>query len=137
MTTIDMPGSGNTSKGMLWTGRVLSGLVIAFCIFDFGFKFTGAPIVTQTGEQLGWHAGTAPMLGIILAACTALYTWPRTAILGAIVLTGYLGGSVATHVRVESPLFSHILFGVYLGVMAWGGLWLRDPKLRALIPFAQ
>jgi hypothetical protein len=95
---------------MQWTGRVLSGLVIAFFIFDFGLKFTGMPIVTQTGEQLGWHAGTAPMLGIILAVCTALYAYPRTAILGAILLTGYLGGAVATHIRVDSPLFSHILF---------------------------
>jgi hypothetical protein len=135
MTTIDMSASsGGTFKAMLWTGRVLSGLVIAFCIFDFGIKFSGMPIVDQTGAQLGWHAGTAPMLGIILAVCTALYAYPRTAVLGAILLTGYLGGAVATHVRVDSPLFSHILFGVYLGIMAWGGLWLRDPKLRALFP---
>jgi len=140
MTTIDMSVSnnnGNTSKAMLWTGRVLSAIVILFCIMDFTMKFLNLPIVNQTGQQLGWHAGTAQTLGVILAVCTVLYAIPRTSVLGAILLTGYLGGAVATHVRVDSPLFSHILFGVYLGVMAWGGLWLRDSKLRAVIPFSR
>lgn len=66
--------------------------------------------------------------------CTALYAWPRTALLGAILLTAYLGGAVATHVRIGSPLFSHVFFGIYLGLFVWGGLWLRDPRLRALFP---
>jgi len=74
------------------------------------------------------------MLGLLLLVPTLLYIWPRTAILGAILVTAYLGGAVATHVRIASPLFSHILFGVYLGAMLWGGLWLRDPRVRALIP---
>jgi hypothetical protein len=136
MTTVDMSISNNTgtSKAMLWTGRVLSAIVILFCIMDFTMKLLNLPIVNQAGVQLGWHAGTAQMLGIILAVCTALYAIPRTSVLGAILLTGYLGGAVATHIRVDSPLFTHILFGVYLGIMAWGGLWLRDPRLRALIP---
>jgi hypothetical protein len=136
MTTVDMSISNNTgtSKAMLWTGRVLSAIVILFCIMDFTMKLLNLPIVNQAGVQLGWHAGTAQMLGIILAVCTVLYAIPRTSVLGAILLTGYLGGAVATHIRVDSPLFTHILFGVYLGIMAWGGLWLRDPRLRALIP---
>jgi len=137
MTTIDMSATGGTSKPMLWTGRVLGAIVILFCIMDFTMKFMHLPIVIATGAQLGWRPGTETLLGIILAVCTALYAYPRTAVLGAILLTGYLGGAVATHVRVDSPLFSHVLFGVYLGIMAWGGLWLRDPRLRALMPLAQ
>jgi hypothetical protein len=90
-----------------------------------------------TPPSLGWplDVATMTMLAVLLLIPTLLYIWPRTAILGAILITGYLGGAVATHVRIGSPLFSHILFGVYLGLMLWGGLWLRDPRLRALIPF--
>jgi len=77
------------------------------------------------------------MLGVILLASTALYAYPRTAILGAILLTGYLGGAVAAHLRLDDPLFTHVLFGVYLGALAWGGLWLRDPALRAVFPLRQ
>jgi hypothetical protein len=77
----------------------------------------------------------ARTLGVLTLLCTALYAWPRTAVLGAILLTGYMGGAMATHLRVGSPLFSHLLFGFYLGLMIWGGLWLREPRLRALIPF--
>ena len=73
-------------------------------------------------------------LGAILAVCTLLYAWPRTQLLGAVLLTGYLGGAVATHLRVGSPLLSHTLFGVYVGLLVWGGLWLREPRLRALFP---
>ena len=74
-------------------------------------------------------------LGILGLVCTALYAYPRTSVLGAILLTGYLGGAVATHLRVGSPVFSHMLFGIYLGIMLWGGLYLRDDRLRALIPY--
>ena len=76
-------------------------------------------------------------MGLLLLAITALYAWPRTAVLGAVLLTGYLGGAVATHLRVGDPLFSHILFGVYLGIALWGGLWLRDGRVRALLPVAE
>lgn len=124
------------SNTQLWTGRVLSALVVLFLVMDFGMKLADLPIVTQTGLQLGWPAGTARELGMILAVCTVLYAYPRTAVLGAILLTGYLGGAVATHLRVGSPVFSHTLFGVYIGVMAWAGLWLRDPRLRALLPLS-
>lgn len=126
--------SSNISRTALWAGWIMSGIVILFLIMDLTMKLLNLPIVTQTGLTLGWPAGTARTLGTILLICTALYAYPRTAILGAVLLTGYLGGAVATHLRVDSPLFTHILFGVYLGIMAWGGLWLRDPKLQALFP---
>ena len=86
--------------------------------------------------QLGWpaDAGTARALGILMLVSIALYAYPPTAFLGAVLITGYLGGAVATHVRVGSPLLTHTLFGVYVGVLAWAGLWLRDPRLRALLP---
>jgi len=128
MTTID-----NRS---LWAGRALSGLAIAFFAMDGAMKLANLPIVAETSAQLGWPAdrGTICMLAALLLGSTLLYAIPRTAMLGAILLTGYLGGAVATHVRVGSPLFSHVLFGVYLGIFVWGGLWFRDPRLRALIP---
>lgn len=122
------------SKAALRTGWALSGLVILFLVMDTTMKLLNLPVVTQTGLTLGWPVGTARLLGTILLVCTALYAYPRTAILGAVLLTGYLGGAVATHLRVDSPLFTHILFGVYLGILAWGGLWLRDPRLQALFP---
>lgn len=118
-----------------WVGWALSGLVIAFMVMDFSMKLMALPVVLQASGQLGFSgAGMARELGVILLVCTALYAAPPTAVLGAILLTGYLGGGVAAHLRVGDPLFSHVLFGVYLGVMLWGGLWLRDPRLRALMP---
>ena len=118
-----------------WGGWALSGLVIAFMIMDFSMKLMALPVVLQASGQLGFTgAATARELGVILLVCTALYAAPPTAMLGAILLTGYLGGGVAAHLRVGDPLFSHVLFGVYLGVMLWGGLWLRDPRVRALMP---
>ena len=118
----------------LWGGRAMSGLVVAFLAMDAGMKLAQLPIVAETGAKLGWGPETGLPLGVTLAAIAVLYAIPRTSILGAVLLTGYLGGAVATHVRVGSPLFSHVLFGVYIGVLAWGGLWLRNPRLRALFP---
>jgi hypothetical protein len=119
-----------------WIGWVLSGLVIAFMLMDATMKLLALPVVLETSGPLGFPgAGMARGLGIVLLICTVLYTVPRTAVLGAILLTGFLGGAVATHVRVGSPLFSHVLFGVYVGVLMWLGLYLRDARLRALIPF--
>jgi DoxX-like protein len=116
-------------------GWVLSGLVIAFLLMDATMKLLALPIVLETQEPLGFSgAGLARGLGVLLLACTLLYAAPQTAVLGAILLTGYLGGAVVTHVRVGNPLFSHILFGVYVGVFLWLGLYLRDPRLRALVP---
>lgn len=115
-------------------GFVLSALVVLFLVMDLTMKFLALPIVIETNAQLGYGADLVLPLAIILTVCTVLYVIPQTAILGAILLTAYLGGAVATHVRVGSPLFSHILFGVYLGLFVWGGLYLRDPRLQALIP---
>jgi hypothetical protein len=116
-------------------GWVLSGLVIAFLLMDATMKLLALPIVLETQEPLGFSgAGLARGLGGLLLACTLLYAAPQTAVLGAILLTGYLGGAVVTHVRVGDPLFSHILFGVYVGVFLWLGLYLRDERLRALVP---
>jgi len=125
-------------KGQSIAGRVLSGLVILFLLFDAGLKLASPETaIKYSPPDLGWplDVPTMTMLGTLLLIPTLLYIWPRTAILGAILITAYLGGAVATHVRIGSPLFSHILFGVYLGVMLWGGLWLRDSRLRAMIPF--
>lgn len=127
------------SSGTLWTGRVLSGIIILFMIFDGVIKLPPLDVVTQTMVPLGWPAdvNVARLLGVIGLISTALYALPRTSVLGAILLTGYLGGAIATNMRVGSPLFSHTLFSVYLGIILWGGLYLRDPRVRALIPFSE
>jgi hypothetical protein len=122
------------SKGRLWTGRTMSALPALFLLVDaVGKLVKPAPVVEGT-IQLGYPESVLLGLGIVLLTCTVLYVIPRTAVLGAILLTGYLGGAVATHVRVGSPLFSHILFPVYVAVLIWGGLYLRDERLRTLIP---
>jgi len=125
------------SKPARFTGRVLSGLVIIFLLFDGAIKLVPWPIVTETMDRMGYGSseGLARSLGIITIVCTVLYAVSPPSILGAILLTGYLGGAIASHVRIGSPLFSHTLFGLYLGLMVWGGLWLRDRSLRSQIPF--
>jgi len=125
------------SKPARWTGRVLSGLVVVFLLFDGAVKLVPWPIVTETMDRMGYGSSEslARTLGVITVACTVLYAIPPTSILGAILLTGYLGGAMASHVRIGSPLFTHTLFGLYLGLMVWGGLWLRDGSLRDLIPW--
>ena len=126
--------SAPLSKGRLWTGRIMSALPALFLLVDgVGKLVKPAPVVHGT-VQLGYPESVLLGLGIVLLSCTVLYVIPRTAILGAILLTGYLGGAIATHVRVGSPLFSHILFPVYVAVLLWGGIYLRDERLRALIP---
>ena len=126
--------SAPLSKGRLWTGRIMSALPALFLFVDaVGKLVKPAPVVEGT-LQLGYPESVILGLGIVLLACTVLYVIPRTAILGAILLTGYLGGAVATHVRVGNPLFTHVLFPVYVAVLIWSGLYLRDERLRALIP---
>ena len=127
------------SKPALIAGRLLSGLVIVFMLFDGAVKLVPWPVVTETMDRMGYGSSEtlARSLGIISIVCTLLYSFPPTSFVGAILLTGYLGGAVASHVRVGSPLFTHVLFGVYLGVMLWGGLWLRDRTLRVMLPFAR
>lgn len=118
-------------------GYVMSGLVIAFMLFDSSMKLAAMDVVLKSSAELGYPATAefARGLGIIALICTALYAWPRTATLGAVLLTAYMGGTVATHLRAGSPLFTHMLFGVYLALLAWGGLYLREPRLKALLPF--
>lgn len=120
--------------GALWTGRVLSALTVLFLLFDGAIKVLELQVVHDTMAALGYPPGLGFGLGVLTLAIAALYAIPRTAVLGAILLTGLLGGAMATHLRIGSPVFSHLLFGAYLGLLAWGGLWLRDPALRALIP---
>jgi hypothetical protein len=122
------------SSMAIWVGRVMSGLVILFLLLDGVMKLIPLNVVIEASAQLGIPASLARTLGVLTLVCTLLYAIPRTAVLGAILLTGYLGGAVASHLRVGDPLFTHVLFGVYLGLLVWGGLFLRDGRLRAPIP---
>ena len=123
------------SKGTLWAGRIMSALPALFLLLDGVMKLVKPAPVVEATVKLGYPERVIVPLGVVLLAGTVLYIIPRTAVLGAILLTGYLGGAVATHVRVGDPLFSHALFPTYLGALLWGGLYLRDRRLRALIPF--
>jgi hypothetical protein len=120
----------------VWTGRVLSGLFVLFMLgASIAPKFLMADMVAeQNMTLLGWPAKYLLLIGVIELACVILYVVPRTSLLGAILMTGLLGGAIATNLRVENPLFSHTLFGIYLGLFMWGGLWLRDASLRAVFP---
>jgi hypothetical protein len=121
------------SKARLWEGRIVSAVTITFLLFDATIKLMKSPFAVEATVQLGYPASVVCGLGVVLLACTLLYAIPRTSILGAILLTGYLGGAVATNVRVSAPLFTNVLFPVYVGVMAWAGLVLRDDRLRGFI----
>ncbi len=130
-----METTGETpNKVLLWTGRVLSVLVVLFLAMDSAMKLLDLQVVKTATTQLGWPVVLDRLIGGIELVCLVLYAIPRTSILGAILTTGLLGGAIASHLRQGDPLFSHVLFGVYVGLMAWGGLYLRDEKLRALIP---
>ena len=119
---------------MWWTGFVMSALVVLFLFMDAGMKLAAVQPVLEAGQQIGFPgAAMARKLGVILLLCTLLYVWPRTSLLGAILVTAFLGGAVATHVRLGNPLFSHVLFGVYVGILLWGGLLLREPRLKSLL----
>ena len=133
MNTTSVPASRQVS----WTGRIISGLVIAFLVMDAVMKLIAVPPVMDSMRELGFVStvGLARCLGGLLLVCTALYAFPKTSACGAILLTGFLGGTMAIHVRAGNPLFSHVLFGAYLAVMLWVGLLLRDRNLRAaLVP---
>jgi DoxX-like family len=123
------------SRATIWTGRALSGLAVAFMLFDGGIKLVPLSVVTETMGQIGWPTTPemARGLGLLGLVCAALYAVPRTSLIGAILLTGYLGGAIATQLRIGAPMFSHVLFGVYLGLFVWGGLVLRDSRLRQLL----
>jgi len=123
------------SSKAVWAGRIMSALVVLFLVFDATIKLIPLDVVISTSRDLGIPVEFARTLGVLTLICTLLYAYPRTSVLGAILLTGYLGGAIYVHVRAGSPLFSHTLFGLYLGVLAWGGLYLRNERVRALIPF--
>jgi hypothetical protein len=134
-----MPASIDTtapSRSRLLTGRILSTLTVLFLIMDIVFKFIRPipPQVMQSMTQLGFQPGLLTAIGILLLICTVLYVIPATSVLGAVLLTGYLGGAVSVHVRVGNPLFGYILFPVYVGVLMWSGLFLRERRLLALLP---
>jgi DoxX-like family len=118
-----------------WIGRVMSGLVIAFMLMASAFPKLFMPeLATESMQQLGWNAKHLLIIAVLELVGTLLYAIPRTAALGAVLLTGLLGGAVATHLRVDNPLFSHTVFPLYVGLLMWGGLWLRNAKVRALLP---
>lgn len=132
----DATSSGwRNASGAVWTGRAMSGLFILFMLGASVMpKFLMPEISETTLIELGWPTKYAVMIGVIELAGVILYAIPRTAVLGAVILMGLLGGAMATQLRIENPLFSHILFSLYLGLFMWGGLWLRDPALRAIFP---
>ncbi len=123
----------NPSIKSRWTGRIVSGLAILFLLFDAAMKLLAIAPVVEANARLGYPAGMPLVLGLIELGCLILYLLPRTAVLGAVLWTGYLGGAVATHLRVGSPLFAQALFPVYVAALLWLGLWLRDPRLRPLL----
>ncbi|HEX7831870.1 MAG TPA: DoxX family protein [Thermoanaerobaculia bacterium] len=123
------------SRGQIWTGRVFSAIGVLFLLFDAIGKLLRPAAVIEGTTQLGWPVSAILTLGVIQVICLIAYLIPRTSVLGAILWTGYLGGAIATHMRLGNPLFTHILFPTYLAAFLWGGLWLRDRRLRALVPF--
>jgi hypothetical protein len=123
------------SKKRIWIGRIISGCAVAFLLIDAVIHILNIPVVAAALSDLGYPRTIGPVLGWIMVVCLVLYVIPRTATLGAVLATGYLGGAVATHVRVEDPLFTHILFPVYIGLLLWYGLYLRNQRVAALLPF--
>lgn len=126
------PPPEGRSAGSAWAGRALSGLAILFLLADGAMKLVPLQPVTDTMQALGWPTDPALLrtLGVIQIVATLIYAYPPSSVAGAVLLTGYLGGAIATHVRIGSPLFTHVLFGVYVAAVMWGGLWIRSPALR-------
>jgi hypothetical protein len=122
------------SRWSEWIGWSMSGLMIAFLLFDGVSKLVLERHVVEATANIGYPLDMIRPLGVICLACTILYAIPRTSVLGAILLTGYLGGAIASKARIEDPMFSSVLFGVYFGILIWGGLYLRDERVRALVP---
>lgn len=129
-----VPQAAPASKKMLWADRIMSILVILFLTFDATIKLMRIPPALEGTARLGYPLSIVLPLGIVLLTCVVLYVMPSTSFLGAILLTGYLGGAVASNVRVGNPLFGYVLAPIYVAVLMWGGLYLRDDRLRALVP---
>ena len=121
------------STAKVWTGRIMGGIVILFMVMDSMFKFIVNEDVVKATTDLGYQAHHLPIMGTLGLLATLLYLIPRTEIIGALLLTGYWGGAIATHVRMDNPLFTHILFPVYLGILVWGALWMKNERLRNII----
>ena len=132
-THADSTSSAGGSNKTLWAGRILTGIAVLFLTFDLAMKLSGVQEAVDGTVKLGWQPHHLPILGGIQIVCLVFYLIPRTAPLGAVLWTGYLGGAVATHLRVDDPLFSHILFPIYVAALIWGGLYLRDARVRALL----
>jgi len=132
-STTAVTSAPNVSKGSLWTGRVISGLVVLFMLFDCITKILRLPQVVDATVKVGYPASTVLPIGVTLLVCVILYIIPRTSILGAVLIVGYLGGAVATNVRASQPAFNSA-FAITFGVLTWLGLYLREPRLRALVP---
>jgi hypothetical protein len=128
-----VPSSAATSNRMRWAGRAVTGLAVLFLVFDLTIKLLGSKEAVEGTAQLGWSPALLPTLAAIQIVCLVLYLVPRTAPLGAVLWTGYLGGAIATHLRLGNPLFSHVLFPTYVAAFIWGGLYLRDARVRALL----
>lgn len=128
-----VPTAAAPAAPLRWIGRVLTGVAVLFLTFDMGIKLVGAKEAVEGTVQLGWAPHHLPILAVIELACLVLYLVPRTAPLGAVLWTGYLGGAIATHLRLDNPLFSHTLFPIYVAALVWGGLYLRDARVQALL----
>lgn len=124
-------GESGSKKG-LWIGRVLSALAILFLLFDSVTKLILAEPVVKASEQMGYPVHLLPVIGGILLVCLVFYAVPRTAIVGALLLTGYLGGAVEANLRIGTPVFSNVLFPVYFAIVVWAGLFLRERRVRSL-----
>jgi hypothetical protein len=123
-----------TTPKTIWVGRILSALAILFLSFDTIVKVLRLPVAIEGTTQLGYPESTVFAIGVIQLVCLVLYVIPQTSVFGAILFTGYLGGAIATHLRIGSPLFTHILFPIYVALLIWGGLYAREPRLRAMVP---
>ena len=125
---------GSTRR--LWTGRAITAIPVAFLVFDTVIKLVPIDPVIESLTRLGWPTGLARGIGFLELVCLAIYLIPRTAVFGAVLLTGFLGGAIATHVRVGDPLFSHELFPTYIALLLWAGLYLRDNRVSAIVRIA-
>jgi hypothetical protein len=135
LTAATLVPTASSSKTRLWVGRVLTGLPALFLVWDGLIKFLSIPQVVEASERVGFHRSTLPVLGAIEIVSVILISIRRTAAFGAVLISAYLGGAVATHVRLGDPLFSHTLFPIYFAALIWGGLYLRNERIRALSPF--
>jgi hypothetical protein len=144
-TTIDhadlqaasLEAKGASSAAKLWTGRLMTGLPLLFIAFDGAVKFAAVPAVVEASAKVGYGPSKLPLLGAVELLAVLFICIHRTRVFGAVLLSSYLGGAVATHVRLGDPLFTHVLSPVYFAALVWGGLYLRDARVRALSPFGR